>query len=58
MESKYLQMLMVYGFCVLLKIMQLVPLKDIRLIVHGGFLVDSMFVCKVHEVVGSLALIS
>ena len=49
MESKYLQMLMVYGFCFLLKIVQLIPPEDRRLIVHGAF-IEVVFACKGHEV--------
>ena len=49
MESKYLQMLMVYGFCILLKIVQLIPPEDRRLMVHGTF-IKVMFACKDHEV--------
>ena len=49
MESEYLQMLMVYGFCVLLKIVQLIPPEDRRLIVHGAS-IEVVFACKGHEV--------
>ena len=41
-------MLMVYGFCILLKIVQLISPEDRRLMVHAAF-IEVMFACKDHE---------